>query len=134
MSYKILFKGIQAAAIGSVGYVTYDGSQKILEQRQSRLDQIEAVRSQIEQEREKLDKVLSDKVVMDIIERNAHEVDSRPEQKTTSALKVADTPKHVKIVERVKAKKEAVSSTKAPFEVEESGSVRYLQDELMKVT
>ena len=81
MSLKLLFKGMQAAAIGGVGYVAYDGSQKILEQRQARLDQIEAVRSQIEAERSKLDKVLSDKVVMEIIERNAHEIDARVEQR-----------------------------------------------------
>ena len=31
MSYKLLLKGMQVAAVGSVGYVTYDGGQKILE-------------------------------------------------------------------------------------------------------
>ena len=64
-----------------MGYVGYDGSQKILEQRQTRLDQIEEVRSQIEKEREKLDKVLSDKVIMAIVEKHATDAELLSEKK-----------------------------------------------------
>ena len=126
MSYKLLFKGMQAAAIGSVGYVTYDGSQKILEQRQVRLDQIEAVRSQIENERAKLDKVLSDKVVMEIIEKNAHEIDARAEQRAKPAIKPAAAPKQEKKVEKVKVEAKAQSPPKAMFKLVQGESVRYL--------
>ena len=134
MSYKLLIKGIQAAAIGSVGYVTYDGGQKILEQRQTRLDQIEAVRVQIEQEREKLDKVLSDKVVIDIVERNAHEIESTNDQKAKPAIKPNETPKQEKKVEKAVENKVEKLSPKPMFELVQSQSVRYLQDELTKAS